>query len=188
MTIEPGESLAITGKSGCGKSTLFHLLQGLSEPTEGEVLIDGISIKDITPSCYRSQIASVMQDDHLLSGTILENITFFEPDADIDLAKECAKLAHIDVYIHSLPMGYNTLIGEMGSILSGGQKQRLLLARALYRKPKILFLDEATSHLDVELERKINDSVRQLDITRVVIAHRKETIATSDRAIALWDL
>ncbi|REL25592.1 peptidase domain-containing ABC transporter [Thalassotalea euphylliae] len=185
MTIKKGENIAITGQSGCGKSTLLKLMLGLAEVESGEILIDGVPLNQIDKTVYRNQVASVMQDDNVLSGSIIDNITFFDANADLELAKECARLAHIDKDINSMPMGYNTLVGEMGSILSGGQKQRLLLARALYRKPKILFLDEATSHLDVNLEHHINESVQHLEITRIVIAHRPETIMSANRVINL---
>ncbi|PMG39645.1 hypothetical protein BCU91_14625 [Shewanella sp. 10N.286.52.B9] len=128
-----------------------------------------------------------MQDDHLFSGTILDNISFFsadaDADADLELAKHCATLACIDEDISCMALGYDSLIGDMGSTLSGGQQLRILIARALYKKTKVLFLDEATSHLDNDLEKKINQNIKQLDITRIMIAHRSETIAAADRVI-----
>ncbi len=183
LDIQPGESVAIVGPSGCGKTTLVKCLMGLFPPTEGQVLLDG---QDIQRLCgYREQIAAVMQDDQLVSGSIADNISFFDPQPDKEWLIECATMANVHKDIMAMPMNYNTLIGEMGSTLSGGQKQRVLLARALYRRPKILFLDEATSHLDTENEQIVNDSIRKLAITRVIVAHRKETIESADRVIRL---
>ena len=126
-----------------------------------------------------------MQDDQLLSGSIADNICFFEPNFDQEQIEQCAKMAAIHQDIMAMPMAYHTLIGDMGSSLSGGQKQRLLLARALYKKPKVLFLDEATSSLDVGLEKVVNDTVKQLNMTRIIVAHRPETIAMADKGLLL---
>ena len=185
MNINPGEKVAIVGRSGSGKSTLLKIMMGLLDKTSGEICIDRTSIKDFGLKNYREATASVMQDDALLSGSIMDNIAFFDEHIDIDMIYQVAKLAHIHEEIRNFPMGYETLVGDMGSMLSGGQKQRLLLARALYKQPKILFLDEATSHLDVENERKINQSLKSLDITQIIIAHRQETIQMADRIIDL---
>lgn len=185
LKIDPGESVAIVGPSGCGKTTVMKLMLGLFEPVEGEVRVDGVPLSYIGLRQYRSQVAAVMQDDQLLSGSIAENISFFSPDADYQRVEECAMRASVHEDIERMPMGYNSLIGDMGSSLSGGQKQRILLARALYREPRILFLDEATSHLDGHTESRISESIRELEITRVIIAHRQETIDTADRVINL---
>ena len=126
-----------------------------------------------------------MQEDILLSGSILENISFFDEELDLAFVYEVAKLAYIHDVISKLPMGYETRVGDMGSMLSGGQKQRILLARALYKRPKILFLDEATSHLDDENEKNINQSLKALYITQIIVAHRHETIQMADRVISL---
>ncbi len=126
-----------------------------------------------------------MQDDELLSGTVADNIAFFDSPINMEKVVHCAQLAAIHDDISDMPMGYDSLIGDMGSSLSGGQKQRIILARALYKDPKILFMDEATSHLDTGLEEDINEAVSRLKITRVIIAHRKETIASADREIKL---
>ncbi|MBV8467743.1 MAG: ATP-binding cassette domain-containing protein, partial [Burkholderiales bacterium] len=128
---------------------------------------------------------AVMQDDQLFAGSIADNIAFFSGDMEHKRVEACAKLAAIHDEVMAMPMAYQTLIGDMGGALSGGQKQRLLLARALYKRPRILFLDEATSHLDVARERQVNDAVRRLRLTRVVIAHRPETIAMAARVIRL---
>ena len=185
LTIKAGEKIAITGPSGCGKSTLLKLMMGLLEKTAGEIYIDGIPLIDFGLGNYRTATASVMQEDTLLSGSILDNITFFDQDYDIKRVHHVAELAHIHDVINKFPMGYETLVGDMGSTLSGGQKQRILLARALYKQPTILFLDEATSHLDVENEHKINTALSTLNITQVIIAHRQETINMADRVVLL---
>jgi ATP-binding cassette subfamily B protein RaxB len=126
-----------------------------------------------------------MQDDHLLSGSIVENIAFFDPVTNLPWVEACAEMAGIHADIMRMPMGYNTLIGDMGSTLSGGQRQRVLLARALYRKPRILFLDEGTSHLDPPLEAEVNAALATLAITRVIIAHRPQTVAAASRVLRL---
>ena len=185
LKIKAGESVAITGPSGCGKSTLLKLLLGLNKAKSGEVLIDGVPLEQIGARQYRQQIAAVMQDDELLSGSVSDNIAFFDSPVDMERVVYCAQLAAIHDDIAQMPMGYDSLIGDMGSSLSGGQKQRIILARALYKQPKILFMDEAPSHLDTNLEADINEAVSRLDITRVIIAHRKETIASADREIKL---
>ncbi len=185
LSIKQGESVAIIGPSGCGKTTLVKIIMGLFEPEEGRVLIDGIDIAKQSVRFYRSQIAAVMQDDQLLSGPIGENISFFSTEPDQEKIERCAKLAAIHDDINAMPMRYSTLMGDMGTSLSGGQKQRVLLARALYTDPKILFLDEATSHLDVGLESVINESVKNMKITRIIVAHRPETIRSADRVLVL---
>ncbi|AHE66207.1 peptidase domain-containing ABC transporter [Legionella oakridgensis] len=185
LNIEAGEKVAIIGPSGCGKSTFLKIMMGLLDKTEGEIFIDGISIKDFGLRNYRCLTACVMQEDSLMSGSILDNITFFDENIDIERVYNVAKLSFVHDIICKLPMGYETLIGDMGSTLSGGQKQKILLARALYKKPKILFLDEATSHLDIVNEKNINNSLKSLRITQVIIAHRLETIQMADRVIDL---
>ncbi|MCP1728221.1 ATP-binding cassette subfamily B protein RaxB [Natronospira proteinivora] len=185
LEVGAGESLALVGPSGCGKTTAMKVMLGLFVPQKGEVLVDGIPLERIGLGPYRRQIAAVMQDDQLLSGSISENIAFFEPNIEQQRVQECAEMAAIHEDISNMPMGYNSLIGDMGSSLSGGQKQRVLLARALYKQPRILFLDEATSHLDTDMEKKISANIRNLDITRVIIAHRPETIQTADRVVDL---
>lgn len=183
--IAAGESVAIVGPSGCGKSTLIQILLGLLLPTEGDVLIDGIPIRRLGLSAYQKLIGAVVQDDSLLAGSISENISFFDPDFDEPRMEASARAAAIHEEILSMPMGYQTIIGDMGSSLSSGQKQRLLLARALYKHPKILVLDEATSHLDPFNEQRIIHSLAPLNLTRVQVAHRAESIAYVQRIIAL---
>ncbi len=183
--VKQGSSVAIVGPSGCGKTTLMKAMLGLLQPESGSVQIDDYDVRQIGLRNYRGVIGTVMQNDQLLSGSIADNISFFAPDSDQKRVEECAQMAAIHQDIMAMPMAYHTLIGDMGSSLSGGQKQRLLLARALYKNPKILFLDEATSHLDVGLESVVNDTVKKLNITRIMIAHRPETIAMADKVVAL---
>lgn len=183
--ISPGESVAIVGPSGAGKTTLMRVLCGLFEPDTGKVIIDGMDMTQMGINNYRKIIGCVMQDDKLFSGSIQENICGFDENADELWMTECAKASYIHDFIIKLPMGYNTLIGELGEGLSGGQKQRLFIARALYRKPGILFMDEATSSLDNESEKYVNQAIKELNITRVIIAHRETTISSADRVISL---
>jgi ATP-binding cassette subfamily B protein RaxB len=185
MSIAARECVAITGPSGCGKTTLVKLMLGLLEPTTGEILIDGVALPVVGERVYRRQVATVMQDDHLLTGTVLQNICFFADTPDPHFASECARLACIHDEIMRMPMGYQTMIGSLGSTLSAGQRQRVLLARALYRRPRILFIDEGTANLDVELEKRINEALLAMPITRIHVAHRPQTIALADRAIHL---
>lgn len=187
LAIRPGEFVAITGPSGCGKSTLMKVMLGLVPVTRGEIRVDGVPMGALGIDAFRAQIGVVMQDDHLLGGSIADNICFFDASPDLALMRASAMLAGIDAEIMAMPMNYNTLIGEMGAALSGGQRQRVLLARALYRRPRILFMDEGTSHLDVAKEREVNLALAQLRVTRVVIAHRPETIRAADRIVQLVD-
>ena len=181
--IEPGEFVTIMGPSGGGKTTLVKLMLGLLEPTSGDILVDGVPLSTIGPRAYREQIGAVMQDDHLLSGSIADNICFFDPSFDQAWMTACAQLASIHQEIMAMPMNYNSLIGDMGSSLSGGQKQRVLLARALYRQPSILFLDEGTAHLDMDNERQINQNLAKLNMTRISVAHRAEFGSGADRLL-----
>jgi ATP-binding cassette, subfamily B, bacterial CvaB/MchF/RaxB len=185
LRIEAGESVAIVGPSGGGKSTLLKLLAGLIRPSHGEILIDGEPLARIGVESYRAMIGVVMQDDQLFAGSIADNISFFSERPDHERVTWCARQAAIHDDIITMPMGYGTLIGDMGTVLSGGQKQRVVIARALYRQPQVLLLDEATSHLDVEREKQVNAAFGAMRITRVVIAHRPETIRMSGRVIAL---
>ncbi|WP_210324649.1 peptidase domain-containing ABC transporter [Microvirga alba] len=185
--VEPGEFVAITGPSGGGKTTLLKVMLGLFAPKTGSVLIDGVPLHHMGVQAFRSKIGVVMQDDQLLSGTIAENICFFDAHLDMEWLRRCASMARIDDEIMAMPMNYNTLIGDMGIALSGGQRQRVLLARALYRRPRILFMDEGTSSLDINKEREVNGALSQLNITRIVIAHRPDTIRAADRIVELRD-
>ncbi|MBL0405448.1 peptidase domain-containing ABC transporter [Microvirga aerilata] len=185
LKVEAGEFVAVTGPSGGGKTTLLKIMLGLFKPMEGTVLIDGTPLEHFGTRAFRSQVGVVMQDDQLLSGSIAENIGFFDATLDLDWMRACAEAAGIDDEIMAMPMNYNTLIGDMGTTLSGGQRQRVLLARALYRRPRILFMDEGTSNLDLDKEREVNRALAELKITRIVIAHRPETIRAADRIVVL---
>ena len=188
LKVEAGKFVTIMGPSGGGKTTLLKIMLGLLEPTSGEVLIDGIPLPTIGVRVYREQIAAVMQEDQLLSGSIADNICFFDPGFDNDRMIMCAQMAGVHDEIMAMPMAYNSLIGDMGSSLSGGQKQRVLLARALYKAPKILFLDEGTAHLDVENEKRINERLRRLNITRISVAHRPEMMHGADTILRVGQL
>ncbi len=187
LNIEAGESVAITGPSGCGKTTLMQVLLGILPATEGEVRVGGVRVDQLGLDALRGMVGTVMQDDVLFAGSIADNICFFDPQADQKWIEECARMAAVHGEVAAMPMGYNSLVGNMGTVLSGGQKQRVLLARALYRRPSILFLDEATSHLDIEREHEVNAAIKAFAITRVIIAHRPETIASTSRVITLRD-
>lgn len=182
-TVENGESVAIVGASGCGKTTLVKLMLGLLRPTQGSISIGGQDVHKEGARSVRAAIGAVMQDDQLFAGSIAENISFFDREFDQDRVEVAARLAEVHDEVIAMPMGYQSLIGDMGSSLSGGQKQRLVLARALYRNPLLLFLDEATSHLDVNKERLVNDAIKKLNITKVIVAHRPETIDSADRVL-----
>ena len=187
LQIEPGESVAIVGPSGCGKTTLLKLMLGVHAPQFGEIRAGGVPLGRLGLRAWRDMIGTVMQDDQLFAGSITDNISFFDPLADPGWVAECARIAAVSDEIEAMPMGFHTLIGDMGGSISGGQRQRILLARALYKRPKILFLDEATSALDVEREREVNQAIRQLQLTRIIVAHRPETIASASRVVVLHD-
>lgn len=183
--IPMNQSVAIIGATGCGKTTLLHVLLGVFPQNEGEIEVMGKNIEKLGLNAIRDQVATVLQDDVLFAGSIADNIHFFDENPNFEWMQQCADIAAVHDDIVSMPMAYQTLVGDIGSMLSGGQKQRILLARALYKKPKILFMDEATSHLDIQKEKEVNEKIKQLDITRILIAHRPETIASADRVIAL---
>lgn len=185
LSVTPGESVAITGTSGTGKTTLMKVLCGLFEPDTGKVLVNGTDIRQLGINNYHRMIACVMQDDRLFSGSIRENICGFSEEMDETWMIECARASYIHDVIIKMPMGYETLIGELGEGLSGGQKQRIFIARALYRRPCILFMDEATSSLDTDSERFVNVAIKNMNITRIIIAHRETTLRTVDRVILI---
>jgi len=185
VEIEPGRCLAVTGPSGVGKSTLARLVLGLLEPSEGVVRLDGQAIARGYGAGPRHGITGVLQEDALLAGTIADNIALEAGTPDMARVEASARAAAIHDDIMSMPMRYDTLVGELGSSLSGGQRQRILLARALYFEPRLLVLDEATSHLDIARERHVVEQLRAMPMTRIVIAHRAETLRLADEVLDL---
>lgn len=181
LDVPAGSSLAIVGASGSGKSTLAALLLGLREPAAGQILVDGMPGERLGRHAMRALTGAVTQADTLFAGSIADNITFFDAAPDRDWMEACARAADIHADIAALPMAYHTLVGDMGTVLSGGQQQRVLLARALYKRPRLLVLDEATSHLDLASEQRVSQAVARLQLTRILIAHRPQTIASADR-------
>lgn len=185
LDIAAGEFVAITGESGGGKTTLTKVLLGLRAPTRGSVRIDGQLATPQIWRAWRAEVGVVQQDDRLMSGTIADNIAFFDPDLDMSRVREAAQAARVHADILRMPMQYLSLVGDMGSSLSGGQKQRVLLARAFYRRPKILVLDEGTANLDVETEELIADLIAGLAMTRIVVAHRPALLRRADRVVTV---
>lgn len=185
LRIEPGEFVCFQGPSGEGKSTLLKVMLGFHDPQEGEVLVDGVPLRSFGIRTYRDRIGVVLQDDQLFAGTIAENIAFFDHELNMEAVEAAAKAAQMHIEINALPMGYHTLTGDLGSTLSGGQRQRLLLARALYRQPQILFLDEGTANLDPKTEASVMDAIRSMAITRVVVAHREGASIGASRFITV---
>jgi ATP-binding cassette subfamily B protein RaxB len=185
--VAAGECVAIIAPSGTGKSTFLKVLSGLYPALAGEVRLDDLPLATWGLPIIRRSFGVVMQDDELLPGSIGDNVTFFSEQPDLDLVWACLKRAAIDEEVRAMPMQIDTFVGDMGSALSGGQRQRILLARALYKRPKVLILDEATSHLDIARERRINLALAELGVTRVVVAHRPETIASADRVFRLGE-
>jgi len=183
----PGETIAIVGRSGSGKTTLVKLIEGLYRPNRGRVCVDGHDLRHVSLYSLRSQMGVVPQECFLFSGTILENITLFRPEYSLEQVIEVAKLAEAHNFIQSLPLGYSTVVGERGSMLSGGQRQRIAIARALLNNPRILILDEATSSLDTESERRFQRNLVQIsrDRTTFIIAHRLSTVRHADRILVL---
>ncbi|WP_439471484.1 peptidase domain-containing ABC transporter [Brevundimonas sp.] len=185
LVVEPGEFVAIIGPSGGGKSTLLKLVTGLYPVSYGDILLDGRSLETWGPRAVRRALGVVMQDDELLSGSISQNVSFFDEQVDVPRIWETLRIAGIEEEVARMPMGLDTFVGDAGRMLSGGQKQRVLLARALYRRPKILVLDEATSHLDVHREKSVTEALKGLAMTRIIVAHRPETVAGADRVLSL---
>ncbi len=185
LKVPAGKMVTLTGKSGGGKTTLLKLILGLYRPTSGSIQIDGIDLMDLSPESWRQHIGVIMQDDRLLSGSIAENISFFDPEIDMDKVIAAAEKAQIHAEIMAIPMNYNSLVGDMGSILSGGQKQRVLLARALYHDPDILFLDEGTANLDQITEKQIVKVISDMKMTRIIVAHRPAFLNKSDKVVTI---
>ncbi|MBV1876075.1 MAG: peptidase domain-containing ABC transporter [Pseudomonadales bacterium] len=184
LSIKPGQQIAVFGPSGCGKSTLFNLIQVSQKPLHGEITYDHQSLATIGLQSIQSNFTSVMQEDLLLAGSIRSNITFGEPVVDWQQLEAAAKLAEIHDEITLLPMAYETLVGELGACLSAGQIQRILIARALYRQPRVIFLDEGTAHLDEKTAEKIMDNIRHLGITCLFITHDPKLLNHVDAV--LW--
>jgi ATP-binding cassette subfamily B protein RaxB len=185
LTIAPGETIAVVGPSGSGKTTLIKVLLGLLPPTEGEIRANGRSLSDWDPAQYRARIGAVMQDDQLFVGTIEDNISFFDTEHDPQRVRESARAAMIDEEIMAMPMQYNTIVGSLGMALSGGQKQRVLLARALYRRPQVLFLDEAFDQIDLSLERRISQSIQSPSLALVIVTHRVHDLSAQAKRFEL---
>jgi ATP-binding cassette subfamily B protein len=187
FAVQPGQTIAIVGRSGSGKSTLVKLLQGLYYPNSGCISVDGFDIRHVSLPSLRSQLGVVPQECFLFSGTILENITLFRPEFTLEEVTDAAKLAEAHGFIQAQPLGYNTKVGEQGTNLSGGQRQRIAIARALLGHPRILILDEATSSLDTESERRFQQNLARIrrDRTTFVIAHRLSTVRNADGILVL---
>lgn len=183
--IREGEVVAITGPSGCGKTTIAKLLMGVLDYDRGSISVGGVDLRVLGKKQVRKIAATILQDDQLLAGSIADNISMFDADASLEHIAESASAAEIADEIEAMPMGYYTIIGDMGGGLSAGQTQRLFLARALYKKPKILIMDEATSNLDLANEARICAAVRKAGITTMVIAHRPQTIQSADRVLTM---
>ena len=187
LTIAPGSFIALTGPSGGGKTTLMKLMLGLYAPTSGDILIDGALGSPLAWPGWRTQVGVVAQNDQLLTGTIADNIAFFDPQLDMAKVQQAAVAARVHDEIVRMPMQYLSVAGDMGSTLSGGQRQRLLLARALYRDPKVLFLDEGTANLDPETEAEIAELIAGMSITRIVVAHRRALVDAADAVFRVAD-
>ena len=187
LKIEPGQNIGIVGRSGSGKSTLTNVVQFMYQPEDGDILFDGLSVKEINIGWLRSQIGVVMQENYLFDSSIRDNIAVNRPNAKMDEVIQAAKLAGANDFILELKDGYDTKVGERGSSLSGGQRQRIAIARALMDNPPILIFDEATSALDYESERTIMHNMDQIGANRtmLIIAHRLSTVRRCDRIIVV---
>lgn len=185
FSIDDGEIIAIVGPTGCGKSTLLKVILSLLSPEEGCIRFRGKDIKQLGVDAYRSQVAAILQDDNLISGSIYENITFFDKEPDDKKVEEAAKSAGMHHEIMALPMGYDTSVGNMGAALSGGQVQRIMLARAFYKGAKLIITDEATSHLDVKKEREVMAAFSHMNVARIIVAHRPTSILFADGILEL---
>jgi ATP-binding cassette subfamily B protein RaxB len=187
LRVAPGEMVAIVGRSGCGKTTLLKLMLGLLEPLSGDIRCNGRSLRKYGRAAVAPQSGAVMQGDVLLAGSVGENIAFFDDQPDVARIRRCARAAEIHDDIQQMPMAYNSLVGDLGDALSAGQRQRILLARALYRDPQILVLDEGTANLDGAAELRLVNRIRRMRMTRICVAHRAPRILAADRVLLLED-
>ena len=185
LDIASGEFVAIAGESGKGKTTFIKLLCKLLLPTDGEIQVDGIDLRQLDTVHYRRQLGVVMQDDDLFSGSLLENIAMGEAQPDPERAERAARLACIHEDIRRMPMRYLTLVGHMGSTLSGGQRQRVMLARAIYRNPSMLLLDEGTAHLNEALQEQVLTNLTAFGVTMIIASHDPRVLKRADRCIYL---
>jgi ABC-type bacteriocin/lantibiotic exporter with double-glycine peptidase domain len=185
VRIHPGEKVAIVGRSGQGKTTLLRLFTGLLPPSEGQVSLDGVDMRTLSPETLASHVGVVLQEPFLIDDSVRANLTLGQPDLPESRLRWAARMAAVDHVIDALPQGYDTPLGEQGTRLSGGEKQRMALARALLRKPKVLVLDEATSSLDLDTEARVHANLRELACTRVLVAHRMETVRDADRILVV---
>lgn len=185
LRINPGDLVYVVGPSGGGKTTLLKILAGLLRPVYGEVLVLGTPLPGIGYRTWRARIGTVSQNDTVFAGSLADNIAFFDPEIDMDRVKEVAALAGIHEEIAAMPMGYESLVGDMGSVLSGGQRQRLFLARALYRRPEALFVDEGTVHLDARSEEMVSQVIASLAMTRVIVTHRLPATESGARVLVV---
>jgi len=187
MQMAPGQMVALVGRSGCGKTTLIKLIAGLLEPTEGTILFDNVDLKNLNYRDVRRHIGMVLQENHIFNETIARNVSFGDPEPDLDRVLWAAQAAAAHDFIMRLPLGYETKIGESGLSLSGGQKQRVAIARAIYNNPPVIIFDEATSALDTESERAIQDNLGRLMAgrTTIVIAHRLSTVREAHAIVVL---
>ena len=187
LTVEPGEMIGLVGHSGAGKSTMINLLCRFYDVDEGQILIDGVDIRDISQRELREQIGVVLQDTFLFNGTIAENIAYAKPNATREEIMRAAMVANAHEFIVKKPDGYDSLVGERGSRLSGGERQRIAIARAVLHDPRILILDEATASVDTQTEEKIQEAISRLveGRTTFAIAHRLSTLRNADRLFVL---
>jgi len=187
LKIETGEFVALVGANGAGKTTLLKLLLGLYRPCGGKILYDGLDLWSLSPAQIRAQIGLVTQDDQFFNGSIAENISLFDPEMDMNQVILASELACVHQDIQRTPMKYHSRVGQLSSPFSEGQKQKLLLARALYRQPRLIFLDEGTANLDASSEQQVLANLYRLDSTKLVIAHRTATLQRADRILRLSD-